>query len=206
MENKKPKHYVTNANLMKELRIFHESGTITEELAIMLMEIAKKFTNRHDWNGYPEDMKKDLASEAVLRMISQIHKFDMNRLSYSVKLENPYKDKKSGKLIEYENIAVSLKNNEIMEINGKKYKRENYELVNVNDSKDVYKLSKPNPFAYFSQICFHKYIMEAKKYYKQINIQRDMCERYIEEIECNEHMDSNGFLKKALNERVNELG
>lgn len=144
MDDKKPEHYVTNANLMKELRTYHESGEITEALALMLMEIARRFTNRPNWNRYPEDMKKDLASEAVLRMISQIHKFDINR-------------------------------------------------------------EKPNPFAYFSQICFHKYIMEAKKYYNQINIQRELCEKYIEEIDCNSHMNSNGLLKKILSERVDGL-
>jgi DNA-directed RNA polymerase specialized sigma24 family protein len=129
---------------MKELQIYHDDGVITEELGKMLLEIATRFTNRPNWVGYPHEMKNDLISEAVLRMISQIHKFDITR-------------------------------------------------------------DKPNPFAYFSQICFHKYIMEAKKYYKQINIQRDLCEHYIEEIECNANMDSNGFLKKALSERVHEL-
>ena len=31
------------------------------------------------------------------------------------------------------------------------------------------------------------------------------CKKYLEEIECNEHMDD-GFLKKILKERVDDLG
>ena len=144
MANKKPKQYCTNKDLMRELRVYHETDVISEELGKMFLEIATRFTNRGNWVGYPQAVKEDFIGEACLRMISQIHKFDINR-------------------------------------------------------------EKPNPFAYFTQICFHKYIMEAKKYYKHINIQRDVCKKYLEEIECNEHMDD-GFLKKILKERVDDLG
>jgi hypothetical protein len=147
----KPKHYCTNENLLKELKIYKETGVKTEELGRMLLDIATRFTNRSNWYKYPTCVKEDFISAAVLRMLTQLDKFDFERTD------------KDGKKI------------------------------------------KPNPFAWFSQICFHKHIMEVKKYYKQINIQRDMCEKYIEEIECNDHMDSNGVLKKILTERVNEL-
>jgi len=151
MKNKKPKHYCSNADMVKELELYHETDVISEELGVMILDIASRFTNRQNWSGYPRCVKDDFISACCLRMIDQLHKFDLNR-----------KDADGNKI-------------------------------------------KPNPFAYFSQVCFHKNIMEAKKYYKQINIQRELCEQYIEEIECNVHMDTNGFLRKTLSERINEL-
>lgn len=206
MKNEKPKHYCTNEDLLQELKIYHETGVITERLGRMFMEIASRFTNRKNWQGYPREMKKDLASEAVARMISQVGKFDMDRMSFVYKLKKPYVDKNNGKTIKTKLMSVSLKDGETTEIDGKTYRKEHKMLVNVEDPEDFYKLNDPNPFAYFSQITFHKNIMEAKKYYKQINIQREMCSHFMEEIECNENMDSNGFLKKILSERIEEFG
>ena len=141
---KKPKKYCTNKEMLKELIKFKKTGTMSEELGGMFIEIATRFSNRSDWAGYPFHVKEDFIGDAILRMVTQAHKFDVER-------ENA------------------------------------------------------NPFAYFSQVVYHMFVMQVKKHYKNINIQRMMCEKYLEEIECSEYMSSDGVLKKILQDRVEEL-
>lgn len=75
-EKTKPEHYCSNKELHLELRKYKDTGVISEELGQMFINIATRYVNKRRFYGYTE--KSDWANDAVLRMIQQIDKIDLN--------------------------------------------------------------------------------------------------------------------------------
>lgn len=197
---KTKKYYCNNKELLKELKKYKDTDEMSEQLGEMFIEIATRFSNRSDWCRYDTELKKDFIGEALYRMVSQAHKFDITRFTYLLPIESDSNETK------YESRPVYIKNdNDIVTINRKNYQKNGLKLINIKNDDDTISIRSPNPFAYFSQIVYHIFVMQAKKHYKQINIKRDICEQYLEEIECSDHMDRGSFLKQVLQEKVDEL-
>ena len=82
----KRKHYITNKDLLVEIRKYketcrwdkdgkyiHGSGIVHEELAVMIITIAKNFSTKPNFSGYT--WKDDMIADAVFTCIKYIHNF-----------------------------------------------------------------------------------------------------------------------------------
>jgi len=76
---KRSKNYCTNDELMVELIGYHKNGVITDELGIMFMKIANRLTGHSYFRYYDQYTKDELVGSAIVRLISQIDMFDINR-------------------------------------------------------------------------------------------------------------------------------
>ena len=76
MGRKRKEFYVNKEEMLTELRVFNDTGEITPALGEMIKNIVYRYTTRPNWRGYTylEDMRGD----AILRCLSQLHKFDVN--------------------------------------------------------------------------------------------------------------------------------
>lgn len=73
-KKKKSTYYVTNADLLPEMKKFRETGIASEELGRMLMKIANNLSNSGNFAGY--SWKRDMVSEALLTCIKYSKNFD----------------------------------------------------------------------------------------------------------------------------------
>lgn len=63
-----PKYYVNNAELATEIRKYQTTGVISEELGVMLMNIANRFATHPRFFNYT--YREDFVSDAICRMIT----------------------------------------------------------------------------------------------------------------------------------------
>lgn len=75
-KRKKSVYYINPKELIEEIQKFKDDGTITEKLGEMILNIAKRYASRPNFNGY--SYKEDFIGEAVYRMIEQLDKIDLN--------------------------------------------------------------------------------------------------------------------------------
>lgn len=97
----KPNYYVTNDELIAELKQYDKTGVISNELGKMFLDIARNLSNKGNFSGY--SWKRDMIGEAVYTCVRYVYNFDIN------------------------------------------------------------KQKKPNPFAYFSRICYNCFLGYIKK-------------------------------------------
>ena len=64
-------NYVDNASLLKEVKVFKETGCRSEELGRMILLIASKYSDKGSFAGYT--YKDDMVCEAVLTCIKYMH-------------------------------------------------------------------------------------------------------------------------------------
>lgn len=78
MARKRKKYYVDPDELAEEIRKFQESENeqMSDELGMMLTNIARRYASLPNFSGY--SYKEDFISDAIFRMIQQIHKIDLN--------------------------------------------------------------------------------------------------------------------------------
>lgn len=76
---KKKKFYVSKDEMMDELRRYKETGIISEKLGEMFMNIAKRYTSKVSFYRYT--YREDMVSDAILRMVSQVDKFNVDHPS-----------------------------------------------------------------------------------------------------------------------------
>jgi len=69
-------NYINKEEMMNELRLYNKTKNISEELGSMFLKIAKRYTSKTNFYGY--SYRDDMISEAVLRMVEQIDKFDIH--------------------------------------------------------------------------------------------------------------------------------
>jgi len=85
---KKPKststkgHYVTNAQLLEEIKVCKEKGKLSSTLAKYLNMIAERYSRSASFGGY--SFREDMVSFAVVNLIANWHKFD------PTKSDNPF--------------------------------------------------------------------------------------------------------------------
>lgn len=75
---KKAKNYCKNDEMMDELKHFKKTGEITEKLGKMFLSICNRLTGHSYFRYYDNYMKDELKSAAIVRMVSQIDKFDVD--------------------------------------------------------------------------------------------------------------------------------
>ena len=73
-------NYINNENLLKELKIYKETNSSTEELGRMLLLLAKRYSDRGNFAGY--SWKDDMIGESVYTCLKYMHNFN-------VEIENP---------------------------------------------------------------------------------------------------------------------
>ena len=67
--------YIDGAEMMTELEKYNETGEISEKLGEMFLKLATRYTSKPNFMGY--SYRDEMIADCVLRMISQIHKFDV---------------------------------------------------------------------------------------------------------------------------------
>lgn len=199
---KTKKKYCTNDELMTELRYYHETGIISEKIGAMFLKMVDRLTGNSYFRNYDSYTKDELKSAAILRMISQINKFDIYRTSYQYKLDKPIIDK-TGETdpILYKTVALSIKEGDMVIIDDVEYKRVGLSLVS---DVGVYDLKNPTPFAYFTQTAWNAFIRECTNHYKQKNIKRKIAIRYFTNMESNPHFSVDSKLYESMKEMIEE--
>ena len=87
---KSERFYVNNKNLYDEILKWRDSAEevkdriISEELAKMIMLIAKRMTNHSNFRNYPEWIKEEMISSAVYKVITNSLK------NYNFAFKNPF--------------------------------------------------------------------------------------------------------------------
>jgi len=76
---KKAKHYCSNEDLYTELKVYHDTGVMSDTLGLMFMKIASKLTGHSFFLMYDSCTKGELVGSAIVRMVEQIDMFDMSR-------------------------------------------------------------------------------------------------------------------------------
>lgn len=74
MAAKRSVHYVNNKEMAAELRKYKETKEVSELLGNMFLKIAQRYASRPNWYSY--SYKDDMISDAVLRMMKYVEKFN----------------------------------------------------------------------------------------------------------------------------------
>lgn len=69
-------NYINNKNLLKELRIYFDTGEKTEELGKMLLLLTKRYSDRGNFCGY--SWKDDMIGEALVTCLKYMHNFKID--------------------------------------------------------------------------------------------------------------------------------
>jgi DNA-directed RNA polymerase specialized sigma24 family protein len=78
MGRKRSQYYIDPVELKEEIRKFQAGGEdekMSDKLGKMLIKLAERFASRP--NFYRYSYKEDFVSDAILRMIQQIHKINL---------------------------------------------------------------------------------------------------------------------------------
>jgi hypothetical protein len=86
MAKAKDPHYISNPQLYDAIVRWHESGKekLSDEIGSMIMLLAKKLNNHRYFNRYPDIVKDEMQTEAIIAMVRAIPKFD------HTKYNNPF--------------------------------------------------------------------------------------------------------------------
>ena len=63
---------ITSAQIYEQWKNWKETGIISDQMAKMMLEVARKITGNHRFCGYDEEMKRDMVQEAVLKIIKNL--------------------------------------------------------------------------------------------------------------------------------------
>jgi DNA-directed RNA polymerase specialized sigma24 family protein len=74
MARKRSVHYVNNKEMLGELRKYKETNVVSEELGNMFLKIATRYASRPNFYSY--SYKDEMISDAVLRMMKYVEKFN----------------------------------------------------------------------------------------------------------------------------------
>lgn len=127
------------------------------------------------------------------------------------------KDNPSGKLTDklcltIQNIAKKLTNHSNFSGYSNDIKEEmvsfaTYRAIN-GLIKGNFNFKFENPFGYFTQVCWNSFLIVLGKYYKNINLQRDLVKQKLSELESLQNIDQrklyNDFIKQYLGSDPNE--
>jgi hypothetical protein len=83
MTTKKPneprKQYCSNKEMIAELQQFKDTGVMSDSLGKMFIDIANKLGGHTSFRYYNNNIKDELISCAIYRMVANAHKFDLTR-------------------------------------------------------------------------------------------------------------------------------
>jgi hypothetical protein len=77
--NNERKQYCSNNEMIAELRKFKETGVMSNELGKMFIDIANKLGGHTNFRYYNNNIKDELISSAIHRLVANAHKFDVDR-------------------------------------------------------------------------------------------------------------------------------
>lgn len=69
--------FIKNSELLEEIKKFEGTEFISKKLHILLYNLAKNISNNTNWVGYT--WKEDMISDAYLKCLYSINKFDINK-------------------------------------------------------------------------------------------------------------------------------
>lgn len=72
----KKKHYLNNENLIKELKLSHEKGQMTNNLVKMFYELIERIQRKLYY--IKENSQEDCKAHAMMVIVENWHKFDMS--------------------------------------------------------------------------------------------------------------------------------
>jgi hypothetical protein len=107
MARKRSKHYISQELLGNEIRHFHSTGEITNELGDMLIKIARRFASKPNFSSY--SYKEEFISFAIEQMLSILPKVNPDHNPFSFLTQNSYWS--FIKIIKREKKYQQLKNN-----------------------------------------------------------------------------------------------
>jgi hypothetical protein len=73
------KQYCSNKEMIAELVKYKETGVMSNELGKMFIDIANKLGGHSFFRYYNNNVKDELISSAIYRLVSNAHKFDLER-------------------------------------------------------------------------------------------------------------------------------
>lgn len=73
--------YVDKQELRKELRKYKQTSEMSDELGVMFLKIAKRFSSKPCFSGY--SYKDDFVNDAVFRMVEQVHRINAEANAFS---------------------------------------------------------------------------------------------------------------------------
>lgn len=76
-KNPKGKHYVTNQEMLAELRELEKTGIISERLHLIFYKMAEQIGTKGRFSGYT--WIEDMVSDAYLKCCLVAHKFDLQK-------------------------------------------------------------------------------------------------------------------------------
>lgn len=71
----KHEHYVSNKDLLEEIKLYNKTKKVSEELGVFLIKIAKRYATKPNFSGYT--YKEDFIGDAVFRMVEQLDKINL---------------------------------------------------------------------------------------------------------------------------------
>ena len=78
---KKTNHYVTNVEILEEMKKYKKSGIISDKLGGIFIKISSGLANRGSYAGYT--WKRDMINEAVYTCVRYAHNIDIEKLNKS---------------------------------------------------------------------------------------------------------------------------
>ena len=76
MGRKRSIYYINKTELLNELKQYNEDDIISEELGLMLLKIAQRYSSRANFIGY--SYRDEFVCDAVYRMVDQLKKINVN--------------------------------------------------------------------------------------------------------------------------------
>lgn len=76
MGRKRSKYYISTKEFIKELKYYNKNDIISEKLGKMLLRLAKRYACKGNFSGY--SYREEFVSDAVLRMIEQLDKINLD--------------------------------------------------------------------------------------------------------------------------------
>lgn len=70
------KYYVDPQQLHSELMSYRDTGSMSDDLGVMLINMCNKILNHHNFKNYPADMKADMKGHALYLICKYIHNCD----------------------------------------------------------------------------------------------------------------------------------
>ena len=77
--NGERKQYCSNKEMICELQKYKDTGIMSNELGRMFMDIANKLGGHTSFRYYNNNIKDELISCAIHRLVANAHKFDLQR-------------------------------------------------------------------------------------------------------------------------------
>lgn len=80
MEKEKKHYYLTNAEIAAEWLEWKKTGRLSERLCGQLSTIAGHMLKSPKWSGYPQDLREEMASEALLKCLKNLKNVKEDKL------------------------------------------------------------------------------------------------------------------------------